>query len=46
MIRERIGAGDSVYRVSDAPAYKGDHHLLRRDAMDGREPEQKATQAA
>ena len=46
VIRERIGAGDSVYRISDAPAYKGDHPLLRRDAIGGRGPEQKATQAA
>jgi hypothetical protein len=46
VIRERVGAGDSVYRISDAPTDKGDHPLLRRDAIGGRGPEQKATQAA
>jgi hypothetical protein len=46
VIRERIGAGDSVYRISDAPACKGDRTILQRDAMDGHGPEQKATQAA
>jgi Protein of unknown function (DUF3489) len=46
VIRERIGAGDSVYRISGAPAYKGDHPLLQRDPIGGRGPEQKATQAA
>ena len=46
VIRERIGAGDSVYRISDAPAYRGDRTVLQRDAMDGRGPKQKATQAA
>ena len=46
VIRERIGAGDSVYRISDAPAYMGDPTVLQRDAIDGRQPKQKATQAA
>jgi Protein of unknown function (DUF3489) len=46
VIRERIGAGDSVYRISDAPAHRGDRTVRRRDAMDSREPKQKATQAA
>jgi hypothetical protein len=46
VIRERIGAGGSVYRISGAPAYKGDHPLLQRDPIGGRGPEQKATQAA
>jgi hypothetical protein len=45
VIRERIGAGDSVYRISDAPACEGDRTALRRDAMDGRGPK-KAMQAA
>jgi DNA-binding transcriptional regulator PaaX len=45
VIRERIGAGDSVYRISDAPAYVGDRNVLRRDAVDGRGPK-KATRAA
>jgi hypothetical protein len=46
VIRERIGVGDSVYRISDAPAYLGDRTVDRRDAMDSRGPKQKATQAA
>jgi hypothetical protein len=46
VVRERIGAGDSVYRISDAPAYKGDRTVRQGDAVDGRGPEQKATQAA
>jgi Protein of unknown function (DUF3489) len=46
VIRERIGARDSVYRISDAPAYRGDRAVRQRDAVGGREPEQKATQAA
>jgi Protein of unknown function (DUF3489) len=43
---ERIGAGGSVYRISDAPAYGGDHAVRQRDAIDSRGPKQKATQAA
>ena len=46
VIRERIGAGDLAYRISDAPAHMGDRTVLQRDAMDGREPKQKATQGA
>ena len=46
VIRERIGAGDSVYRISDAPARMGDRTVRQQDAMDGRGPKQKATQAA
>jgi Protein of unknown function (DUF3489) len=46
VIRERIGAGDSVYRISDAPAYTGDHSVLQRDAMDDRGPKGKAARAA
>ena len=46
VIRERIGAGDSVYRLSDAPSYTGDRAVRQRDAMDGRGSKQKATQAA
>jgi hypothetical protein len=46
VVRERIGAGDSVYRISDAPADSGDRTVRQRDAVDGRGPEQKATQAA
>ena len=44
--RQRIGAGDSAYQISGAPAYRGDRTVLRRDAMDGRGPKRKATQAA
>ena len=46
VIRERIGAGDSVYRVSGAPTHTGDRTVLQRDAMEGRGPKQKAAQAA
>jgi hypothetical protein len=46
VIRERIGAGDSVYRISDAPAYRGDRTVRQRDAMDGHGLKRKATQAA
>jgi hypothetical protein len=46
VIRERIGAEDSAYRISDAPAHRGDRTVRRRDAMDCRGPKQKATQAA
>ena len=45
VIRERIGAGDSIYRISDAPAHKGDRTVPQRDPMDGRGPKQKAMQA-
>jgi hypothetical protein len=46
VIRERVGAGDSVYRISDAPAYMGDRTVLQHVAMDGRGPKRKAVQAA
>ena len=46
VIRERIGAGDSVYRISDALADSGDRTVLQRDAVDGRGPKGKAAQAA
>jgi hypothetical protein len=46
VIRERIGAGDSVYRISDVPSDSGDRTVLQRDAMDSRGPKQKAMQAA
>jgi hypothetical protein len=46
VIRERIGARDSVYRISDAPSYRGDRTVPHPDAMDGRGPKRKATQAA
>ena len=38
--------GDSVYRLSGAPADRGDCMVQQRDARDGRGPKQKATQAA
>jgi Protein of unknown function (DUF3489) len=44
--RERIGAGDSVYRISDAPADKGNRTVLQRDAIDDRGPKRKTMQAA
>jgi hypothetical protein len=46
VIRERIGAGDSVYRISDAPTDRGDRTARRREALDGRRPKRKAMQAA
>ena len=46
VIRERISAGDSVYRISNAPAHRGDRTVPERDVTDGRGPKQKATQAA
>jgi Protein of unknown function (DUF3489) len=46
VIRERIGAGCSVYRISDVAADGGDRTAQQRDAMDSRGPERKATQAA
>jgi hypothetical protein len=46
VVRERVGVGDSVYRISDAPAHRGDRTVRRRDAMDGRGPKRKAMQAA
>jgi hypothetical protein len=36
VIRERIGAGDSVYRIPGAPADRGDRTVRQRDAVDGR----------
>jgi hypothetical protein len=46
VIRERIGAGDSVYQLTDAFAHRGDRTVLHPDATDGCGPTQKATQAA
>jgi hypothetical protein len=46
VIRERIGAGGSVYRISDAPADRGDRTVLQRDAMDDHRSKRKAMQAA
>ncbi len=46
VIRERIGAGDSVYRISNAPAHRGDRSAPQPEAMEGRGIKQKAAQAA
>ena len=46
VIRERIGGGDSVYRISDALTWTGDRIVGQRYAMDGRGPKHKAVQAA
>ena len=46
VIRERISAGDTVYRILDAPAHRGDRTAQQGDAIDGRGPKRKATQAA
>jgi hypothetical protein len=47
VIRERLVAGDSVYRIiCDAPAHRPDRIVPERDVMDGRGPKRKATQAA
>jgi hypothetical protein len=46
VIRERAGAGGSVYRISDAPAESRDRPMLQREAMDSRGPKRKAMQAA
>jgi Protein of unknown function (DUF3489) len=47
VIRERIGAGDSIYRISEGPHLpRGDRTVLQPDTMDGGAPKQKETQAA
>jgi Protein of unknown function (DUF3489) len=46
VIRQRIGAGDSVYRISDAFADSGDRTVLQRDARDSRGLRRKAMQTA
>jgi hypothetical protein len=46
VIRERVGTGDSAYRISDGPADRGDRTVRQRDATNGRGPKRKATQAA
>jgi len=35
VVRERVGAGDPVYRISHAAADGGDHFAARTDAADG-----------
>ncbi len=46
VIRERIGAGGSVYRISDGPAHLGDRTVLQYAAVDSRGPKRKAREAA
>ncbi len=48
VVRERVGAGDSVYRISYAAADGGDHSAAQTDASDGHdgEPKPRANQAA
>jgi hypothetical protein len=46
VIRERIGAGGSVYRIAAAPGDGRDRTVLQRDVVDGRGPKQKAMQTA
>ena len=47
VIRERIGAGDSVYRISGAPADGGDRIVVQTEATTAdREPKPKTNQAA
>jgi hypothetical protein len=46
VIRERVGAADSVYRISDTRADAEDRIVLQPDAVDGRGPKWKAIQAA
>ena len=46
VIRERIGAGNSVYRISDVTAHRRDRTVQQRNAMDGRGHKRKAMQAA
>ena len=41
VVRERVGGGDSVYRISGAGADSGDHVSNRVDAADRREVETK-----
>jgi Protein of unknown function (DUF3489) len=42
VIHDRIGGGDSVYRVSGTPADRGDCAVKQRDAPDGYGSKQKA----
>ena len=48
VVRERVGAGDSVYRISHAAADGGDYSAAQTDAADGHdgEPEPRANQVA
>jgi Protein of unknown function (DUF3489) len=44
--RDRVGVGDSVYRISDTRADTEDRIILQPDARDGRGPKRKVMQAA
>ena len=45
--RERIGAGESVYRISGAPAGSGDRVAVQTEASDGRrDPKPRTKRAA
>ena len=45
--RERIGAGEFVYRISGAPAGSGDRVVVQTEAVDGRrDPKRKTKRAA
>ena len=48
VLRECVGAGDSVYRIPHASADDGDHSAAQTDAADGHdgEPKPRANQAA
>ncbi len=48
VVRERVGAGDSVYRISHTAADGGDHNAAQTDAADGHdgEPKPRANQTA
>jgi hypothetical protein len=46
VIRERIGAGGSVYRISETRADTEERIVLQPDARDGRGPKRKVMQAA
>ncbi len=47
MTRERIGAGESVYRISGTPDGSGDRVVIQTEAVDGRrDPKRKTKRAA
>jgi Protein of unknown function (DUF3489) len=46
VIRERVSAGNSLYRISDAPADRANRTARRGEAMDRSGPKSKAMQEA
>jgi hypothetical protein len=46
VLRRRTGAGDSVYRITDAAPDSGDRSLPPCDTVDGRAPKRKAVETA